>query len=82
VIVGIANHEHEAVTYQVEVMIGGAKNNEVDPVLLQPDEKWEKEVGFTPKVPGKNQLVEFLLYKNSQLDPNLKPLRLWVDVTE
>jgi uncharacterized membrane protein len=82
VIVGIANHEHEVVTYQVEVRIGGVKNNELVPVVIQPDEKWEKEVGFTPKVPGKNQLVEFLLYKNGELDPNLKPLRLWIDVTE
>jgi uncharacterized membrane protein len=82
VIVGIANHEHEAVTYQVEVRIGGAKNNEVGPIVLQPDEKWEKEAGFVPKVPGKNQAVEFLLYKNGQLDPNLETLRLWIDVVE
>jgi uncharacterized membrane protein len=82
VIVGIANHEREAVTYQVEVRIGGVKNNEAGPIVLKPGEKWEREVSFMPTVAGTNQPVEFLLYKNRELDSSLKPLRLWVEVTE
>jgi uncharacterized membrane protein len=82
VIVGIANHERDTVTYQVEVKIGGVENNEVGPIVLKPGDKWEREVAFVPKVTGENQQVEFLLYKNAQLDPDIKPLHLWIGVVE
>ena len=83
VIVGIINHEHEPATYRVEVVIGGAKNNEVGPVTLEHDEKWEGELSFVPVVAGDNQKVEFLLYKNnSGSEPYLKPLYLLINVRE
>ena len=81
VIVGIINREHEVVTYQVEVVIDEVKNNEVGPVMLEPDEKWEGIVGFTPHRAGDSQKVEFLLYKNGESEPYLK-LHLWVNVKE
>ena len=37
VIVGIINNERETVSYRVEVRIGGEKNNEVGPIMLEHD---------------------------------------------
>jgi uncharacterized membrane protein len=82
VIVGVVNHEYETVTYRVEVRIGGVVNNEMAPFSLEPEEKWEQPADFSPPAVGKNQEVEFLLYKNGELDPDIKPLHLWIEVTE
>ncbi len=83
VIVGIINREHEPATYRVEVLIGGVKSNEVGPVTLENDMKWEWELSFMPGMAGDNQEVEFLLYKNDgEIEPYLKPLRLWINVKE
>ena len=80
VIIGIINREHEDVSYRVVVTIDGIRHNEIGPVLLNPGRKREGQIGFTPTRLGDNQKVEFLLYKNGQGEPCLKPLHLWVDV--
>ena len=82
VIVGIINREHETVSYRMEVRIDGAKNNEVGPIVLGDEQKWEEIVSFTPHRAGDNQKVQFLLYKNGESEPCLKPLHLWVNVKE
>ena len=79
VIVGIINREHETVTYRVEVTIDGVENNEVGPVTLDHDGKWEEIMGFTPGKAGDNQKVEFLLYRQGQNEVYQR-LHLWVDV--
>ena len=80
VMIGIVNHEQHTVTYRVEVMIDDVKNNEIDPIVLDDEAKWENEVTFIPQVAGKNQKVEFLLYKGGQLEPYIETLHLWIDV--
>lgn len=82
VIVGIINREHETVSYWVKVRIDGVRNNEVGPLVLEHDEKWEEVVSFTPHRAGDSHEVEFLLYKDKEREPYLKPLRLWIDVKE
>jgi uncharacterized membrane protein len=82
VIVGIVNNEYETVNYRVEVRIDGVKNNEVEGITLEHEERWENGVSFTPEVAGENQKVEFLLYKDGETEPYLEPLRLWLDVIE
>lgn len=82
VIVGIVNHEHEAVNYRLEVMIDGFKNNEVEGFVLEHEEKWESEVSFTPEVVGDNQKVEFFLFRDSEAQPFSGSLHLWIDVTQ
>jgi len=82
VIVGIVNLEHEVVSYRVEIKIDGVKNNEAGPVVLANEQKWEEIVSFMPDKSGDSQEVEFLLYKNEETEPYLKPLHLWVNVTE
>ena len=82
VILGIINNEYETMDYRVEVRIDGVINNEIGPVVLEHDEKWEEEVSFIPQIAGGKQEVEFLLYKNGQSEPCFEPLRLWINVTE
>lgn len=82
VVVGIINHEYREVSYRIELRINGAETNEIGPMVLQHDEKWEQEAGFVPEVAGKNRKVEFWLYKDGEVEPYLEPLRLWIDVTE
>ena len=79
VIVGIINREHEPVTYRVEVVIDGVKNNEVGPVTLEYNGEWEGIVGFTPDRAGDKQKVEFLLYRQGQSEVYQR-LHLWLDV--
>lgn len=81
VILGIINRERGAVTYQVEVLTDGVKNNEVGPVTLEHDGKWEEIVGFIPDRAGDNQKVEFLLYRLGQ-NKVYQRLYLLVDVIE
>jgi len=64
------------------VRIDGMKNNEIEPIVLGHNEKWEEIVSFTPDKAGNREKVEFLLYKNGEAEPFLEPLRLWLDVTE
>jgi uncharacterized membrane protein len=79
VVVGIINRERDKVTYRVEVRIDGVISNEVGPVTLEHDEKWEKMVGFTPDRAGDKQKVEFLLYRQGQSEA-YRRLYLWLDV--
>lgn len=80
IVIAIINNEYEIVNYRVEVRIDGVKSNEVEGITLRHQEKWENEVSFVPKVTGKDQKLEFLLYKNGEAASSLKPLRLWLDV--
>jgi len=80
--VGIINNEHEIASYRVVIKINGVKNNEVGPIVLNNGETREREATFVPQVAGKNQKVEFLLYKDRDIEPCFEPLHLWIDVTE
>ena len=82
VIVGIINREHESVSYRLQVRIDGVVNNELGPLVLGHDEKWEEVVGFTPHRAGDNQKVEFLLYRGDESMLYQAPLHLWVNVKE
>lgn len=78
VMVGIGNREHETVTYRVEVRIDGVINNQVGPLTVKSDEKWQETVTFTPAGRDK-QRVEFLLYKQGQNNVYHR-LHLFLDV--
>ena len=82
VIVGIVNREHEPVDYRVEITINGLGVQAAGPIPLAHEEKWERELVFVPTAPGENEKVEFILYKNGDVDPLLEPLHLWIKVTE
>jgi len=79
VIVGIINREHESMSYRVEVRTDGVSNNQIGPLELAHDEKWQEIVSFIPDRAGDNQKVEFLLYKSGESEA-YRELHLWVDV--
>ena len=79
VVVGIINREQLALSYRLEVRAGGVIAGGIEQVTLEPDQKWEEEVGFTPGRIGSRQKVEFLLYSQEQ-DELYESLYLWVDV--
>jgi uncharacterized membrane protein len=89
IVLAIVNREHHEETYRVEVFcngqrlplrIGYATVDELGPIVLQHEEKWEQEIGFAPTGPGDGQKIEFLLYMNDRLyfEEGQAP-HLWVD---
>ncbi|MFC2020024.1 DUF1616 domain-containing protein [Chloroflexota bacterium] len=81
VIIGIINKEQAMVDYDLEVWINSVRQYRIGPIVLEHDAKWEDTVSIKPEKAGRNQKVEFILYKNGQTDPYLKPLILWINVT-
>jgi uncharacterized membrane protein len=82
VIVRIDNYEGKKVSYRIEVIIGGKKSIQLGPVILADELKWQDEVDIVPEVAGANQKVEFLLYKDNEVEPYLEPLYLWINVSQ
>ena len=80
VIVGIVNREHRETSYRLVVMVDGVEDNEIAPIMLAHEEKWEDEVRFLPRKAGKNRKVEFLLFREGESEP-YNSLYLWIDVT-
>ena len=81
VILGIVNEEQEEMSYRVEVTVDGVINEEIGPVVLAYQERWERETSFTLDKAGGNQKVEFRLYRYEEGKP-YRRLYLWVDATE
>ncbi|MCL0056132.1 DUF1616 domain-containing protein [Dehalococcoidia bacterium] len=85
VILGITNREHEIMGYEVKIKVDGVLQQRIGPVELEHEESWREQVGFIPREPGKNQRVEFVLYKIRTLGTEDEPgptLHLWIDVKE
>jgi len=79
VTVCITNREHETENYRVDVMMDNIRVYQVELLELKHDETVEEIVVLRPTKAGDNQKIEFLLYKNGEIEPYLK-LHLWVDV--
>lgn len=79
VIVGIVNHEGEEVSYRLEVRVGNENKSNIEPIVLNNEQKWEEIVGFPVDKAGDKQKVEFLLYKLGQIEV-YHSLHLWIGV--
>jgi len=79
---GIINREGEPSTYRIEVTIDGARCGGTGTVNVGEGKTWEGAVVFTPVKTGKDQKIEFNLYRGSDTSPCVQPLRLWVNVEE
>ena len=77
----IVNHENESNTYKVQIRIDAVIVEEVGPIVLAAEKKWEQKVDFVARRIGENQRVEFQLYKGSSEKLN-QTLHLWIDVVE
>ncbi|MCL0036603.1 DUF1616 domain-containing protein [Dehalococcoidia bacterium] len=85
VILGITNREHEIMGYEVKIKIDGVLQQRIGPIELAHEQGWREQVGFIPREPGKNQRVEFVLYKIRPPGTEDEPgptLHLWIDVKE
>ena len=78
VIIGIVNHEYENTTYRLEINFNGYLIHE-EQVFVIENEKWESLFTFKATEKGENQKLEFLLYKDQQIDA-YRTLHLWVSV--
>ena len=65
VIVGIVNHEHETMTYRLEINPDGTTYKEIRQIVLEHEEKFEETVSFTLDKTGDNRKVEFLLFNSN-----------------
>ncbi len=81
VILGIVNQEHETTEYKIDITNDGEKVEEIGPIALNHEKKWEQAVAFVPTRAGANQKVEFLLYKGASTE-SYQRLHLWIDVKE
>jgi uncharacterized membrane protein len=82
-IIGVVNHEYQALSYRIDIVIEGATNKEIAVDELAHQEKWEDVVSFIPQSSGEGQRVDFWLYKNTETEPCFEePLHLYIDVTE
>ncbi len=79
VILGVVNHERQAVSYTIEIQIDGKTSGAVDPMTLENEEKSESIVEFEPQKTGERQKVEFSLFKDEVVEPYLQ-LHLWINV--
>lgn len=77
----IANHEHQYLSYIIDMMLNGEKIQEIGPIGLADNEKWSQGVTLIPPQAGNDQKFEFLLYKGENTEPYLT-LQLWLDVAE
>jgi uncharacterized membrane protein len=77
---GIVNHEGKITNYTVKMQIDGMyvnipfegeKVNQVGPITLTPQEKWEQAIGIVPQNAGNNQNLQIFLYKNGGIAPYL-----------
>ncbi|RLG31810.1 hypothetical protein DRN97_08860 [Methanosarcinales archaeon] len=80
VILGIVNHEYTSTSYQLEVRLNGTVIDEKS-IYLMHNETWESPFTFRATKAGKDQKLEFLLYKDGVKDA-YHTLHLWVDVKE
>ncbi len=85
-ILGIVNHEHEDVNYEIEVRMGGEPSqiwvggeiqDRIGPIALAHEEEFQKEMGLIPRQVGDKQKVEFILMKEGK--PYLENY-LWINV--
>ncbi len=81
VTVGLVNQEQETTEYRVEIAIDGTTIDEIGPITLDDQEKWEQEVSFAPIKAGPDQKLQVWLYKGT-VTKVYRKLHLWLDVKE
>ena len=79
VILGVINHENEAIAYKIQITLDGKDILRIDPFTLNAEQKREQEVAITPIEEGDKQELEFLLYKGDSSDV-YESVHLWIDV--
>lgn len=77
----IVNYEHESTAYYIEVRIDGEVVKQIATGKLNDAQEWECQIDLVLQKQGKNQKVEFYLYKNGMEQPYFDmPLSMYIDV--
>jgi len=79
VIIGIVNYEYENVNYRLEIIFNGSLIHK-EHVFLFENEKREIHFIFNATKKGENQKLEFLIYKDQQIEA-YRILHLWISIT-
>jgi uncharacterized membrane protein len=79
VILGVVNHEHENVTYQIAITMDNCTVGTFNNITLSNDMSWEQNYTFTPQTTNDNVNLTFNLFKQG-IDAPYRSLKLWVDV--
>jgi len=79
VILGVANHEYDEVTYTITVKLEDATIGTIDGIKLKHEEKWEQNFTFTPQEAREKMKLEFLLFREGVEEP-YRSLHLWITV--
>lgn len=81
VLLGVINHEYQPADYNVEIKMDNTEVGEANTGTLAYQQKWEEKVSFIPRVVGEGQRIDFILFKNGEIEPYLnEPLTLYIDV--
>lgn len=84
IIVGIANHERQNMTYDLAVTLSNETDHttlHTDRILLADNKTWENVVNLKPDLIGDQIKLEFKLYKDGNMTSPYRDLYLWVNVT-
>jgi uncharacterized membrane protein len=81
VTLGIANREGVRSEYRVEVLAAGQLLAAVGPVALDDGQVWEQPVEYALPLPGDDQAIDILLYRDGGAEP-YRRLELWIDIVE
>ena len=81
VLLGVINHEYQPADYNVEIKMDNTEVGKANTGTLAYQQKWEEKVSFIPRVVGEGQRIDFILFKNGEIEPYLnEPLTLYIDV--
>jgi uncharacterized membrane protein len=78
---GVTNREGQEAEYRVVVNVGGESIGGAGPLTLQDGATWEAPLEYALPRAGDDQHVEFLLYRDSGMEP-YRRLSLWIDVVD
>ncbi len=79
VIIGVVNHEYAKTNYHMVIQLNG-KTIKDENITLSNNEKWENTFAFNASKKGKNQELQFLLYKLPDNNNVYRSLHLWINV--
>lgn len=85
VIIGVANHEHRAVNYTMDVRLENKSlplPENLQYIRLEDNTTLEEPLEITPSFEGKNMELQFLLFNETEKEVPYRDLRLWINVTE
>lgn len=79
ILIGIINHENTQTNYHMVVQLNG-KTIKEENINLADAEKWQNNFTFSSQQKGKNQKMDFILYKLPDNNNIYRSLHLWVNI--